>query len=144
VRFAYVGHHTGTAMNPLTGAVEPNGTSIVDVSDPANPNTSLTFRAQTHAGEEAGGAQMVRCLQRERSCHNGGAGEVVPCFDLWGPRRRKFMMSPIRPTPSRLTVIVEGLTGTHKNWWECDTGIAYLVGNKSSEGWKGGKSYEDL
>ena len=48
------------------------------------------------------------------------------------------MTSPIRSHPSRLTVIVEGLTGTHKNWWECDTGIAYLVANKSSEGWKGG------
>src|SRR5712664_1238409 len=34
---AFVGHHTGTAMNPLTGALEPNGTSIVDVTDPANP-----------------------------------------------------------------------------------------------------------
>ena len=32
---AYVGHHTGTPMNPLTGVVEPNGTSIVDVTDPA-------------------------------------------------------------------------------------------------------------
>ena len=31
---AYVGHHTGTMMNPLTGVVEPNGTSIVDVTDP--------------------------------------------------------------------------------------------------------------
>src|SRR5207247_2538891 len=23
--------------------------------------------------------------------------------------------------------VVTGLTSTHKNWWECDTGIAYLV-----------------
>jgi hypothetical protein len=29
--------------------------------------------------------------------------------------------------PNRLTVIVSGLRDTHKNWWECDTGIAYLV-----------------
>jgi hypothetical protein len=26
-----------------------------------------------------------------------------------------------------VTVIVSGLRDTHKNWWECDTGIAYLV-----------------
>src|SRR5881396_4039233 len=32
---AYVGHHGGRAKNPLTGADEDNGTSIVDVSDPA-------------------------------------------------------------------------------------------------------------
>jgi hypothetical protein len=27
--------------------------------------------------------------------------------------------------------IVDNLTGTHKSWWECDTGIAYLVANKA-------------
>src|SRR5262245_52931357 len=39
---AYVGHHGGTAeqpkvFNPLTRAEEFNGTSIIDVTDPANP-----------------------------------------------------------------------------------------------------------
>jgi hypothetical protein len=29
--------------------------------------------------------------------------------------------------PRRVTVIVSGLAGTHRNWWECDSGIAYLV-----------------
>ena len=29
--------------------------------------------------------------------------------------------------PTRVTVIVSGLRDTHKSWWECDTGIAYLV-----------------
>ena len=36
--------------------------------------------------------------------------------------------------PSRINVIVGGLTGTHKNWWECDTGIAYLVSGQP--GWR--------
>src|SRR5437870_10883884 len=39
---AYVGHHGGTPdvpkpRNPLTGQEEFNGTSIVDVTDPAHP-----------------------------------------------------------------------------------------------------------
>ena len=36
---AYVGHHGEGAghLNPLTGMVEPNGVSIVDVTDPTNP-----------------------------------------------------------------------------------------------------------
>src|SRR6516162_11301910 len=34
---AYVGHHGGKARNPLTGTEEENGTSIVDVTDPARP-----------------------------------------------------------------------------------------------------------
>jgi hypothetical protein len=29
--------------------------------------------------------------------------------------------------PTLLTKIIEGLKDTHKSWWECDTGIAYLV-----------------
>jgi hypothetical protein len=29
--------------------------------------------------------------------------------------------------PSIVSVVEKGLTGTHKNWWECDTGIAYLI-----------------
>jgi hypothetical protein len=39
---AYIGHHGGTdaipdPVNALTGKAEPNGTSIVDVTDPAHP-----------------------------------------------------------------------------------------------------------
>ena len=39
---AYIGHHGGTddipdPINPLTGKAEPNGTSIIDVTDPAKP-----------------------------------------------------------------------------------------------------------
>jgi hypothetical protein len=29
--------------------------------------------------------------------------------------------------PTLLIKIIEGLKDTHKSWWECDTGIAYLV-----------------
>jgi hypothetical protein len=36
--------------------------------------------------------------------------------------------------PALLTRIVEGLKDTHKSWWECDTGIAYLV--SGVEGWR--------
>ena len=46
--------------------------------------------------------------------------------------------SPMPAKPSKLTTVVDNLTGTHKSWWECDTGIAYLVANNSKEGWTGG------
>src|SRR6202140_5601123 len=65
---AYVGHHTGNAMNPLTRIVEPNGTSIVDVTDPAKPKYLAHIPGSTQGGEEAGGAQMVR----------GGSGSLLP------------------------------------------------------------------
>src|SRR5215468_10023174 len=74
---AYIGHHGGTPeipkpVNRLTGQAEFNGTSIVDVTDPAQP---------------------ALIWQRE--------GE---------------------------------LNDTHKSWWECDTGIAYLV--SGVPGWR--------
>ena len=34
---AFIGHHDGRALNPLTGETETSGTSIIDVTDPANP-----------------------------------------------------------------------------------------------------------
>src|SRR5690348_299485 len=34
---AYIGHHGGSQMNPQTGQQEYNGTSLVDVTDPAHP-----------------------------------------------------------------------------------------------------------
>src|SRR5437762_9138418 len=34
---AYIGHHGGQQRNALTGAMENNGTSIVDVTDPKQP-----------------------------------------------------------------------------------------------------------
>jgi hypothetical protein len=36
--------------------------------------------------------------------------------------------------PSRINVILSGLVDTHKSWWECDSGIAYLVSGKP--GWR--------
>jgi hypothetical protein len=61
---AYIGHHGGTAqvpqpVNPLTGRPEFNGTSILDVTDPAQPK--YLFHIPGEEGQdEAGGAQMVR------------------------------------------------------------------------------------
>src|SRR6266566_8428119 len=34
---AYIGHHGGSQLNPLTGKAEDNGTSIIDVTDPRQP-----------------------------------------------------------------------------------------------------------
>jgi len=61
---AYIGHHGGTddiptPVNPQTGKDEPNGTSIVDVTDPAHPKYLRHIPGQ-EGKYEAGGAQMVR------------------------------------------------------------------------------------
>src|SRR5215470_3474929 len=61
---AYIGHHGGTdeiptPVNPMTGKAEPNGTSIVDVTDPAKPKYLKHIPGQ-EGKYEGGGAQMVR------------------------------------------------------------------------------------
>src|SRR5690606_5889087 len=56
---AYVGHHGGMAENPITGRQESNGTSVVDVTDPANPRYIAHIPGEEGEGER-GGAQMVR------------------------------------------------------------------------------------
>ena len=51
---AYVGHHTGKQMNSITGVVEPNGTSIVDVTDPSRiPSICPTSRDRPRAETKA-------------------------------------------------------------------------------------------
>src|SRR4029077_18063394 len=40
------------------------------------------------------------------------------------------------PTPALVSTVVSNLTTRHQNWWECDTGIAYLVSYKKDEGWR--------
>jgi hypothetical protein len=43
--FAYVGHHPGSSINPLSGKMEPNGTSILAVSNPSLEPFSTSFPA---------------------------------------------------------------------------------------------------
>ena len=67
---AYIGHHGGTPevpkpLNPLTGQAEFNGTSIIDVTDPAKPKYLVHIPGQEGL-IEAGGAQMTRVCDGKR------------------------------------------------------------------------------
>src|SRR5215470_12097547 len=57
---AYIGHHGGSALNPLNGQTEPNGTSIVEVTNPQHPRYLYHLPGASGGTGEAGGAQMVR------------------------------------------------------------------------------------
>src|SRR5215471_21685035 len=56
---AYIGHHAGTMPNTLTGKMEDNGTSVVDVTNPRQPKYIAHIPG---GGEEQGPgqSQMVR------------------------------------------------------------------------------------
>src|SRR5213594_855868 len=118
---AYVGHHGGKARNPLTGVEEDNGTSIVDVTDPARPRY-LAHIPGASGGSEQGGAQMARVCERQGKTYLLRTfGNAVPNsgHEVWD------VTDPAKPT--KASTVVSGLTTTHKNYWECDTGTAYLV-----------------
>lgn len=126
---AYVGHHAGVQPNPLSGKIEPNGTSVVDVTDPKRPRYIAHIPGETGSG---GGAQMVRvCSGGELPHADKNKFYMLRSFgdsahEMWD------VTDPARP--SRLNVVVGGLRDTHKSWWECDSGIAYLVGG--AVGWR--------
>src|ERR1043165_7392407 len=124
---AYIGHHGGSQLNPLTGKQEDNGTSIVDVTDPKQPKylAHIPGEPARPGGGESGGAQMARVCDGSslpRADRNkvyllrtfGGSAHEI--WDVTDPAK-----------PNRVTVIVNGLRDTHKSWWECDTGVAFLV-----------------
>jgi hypothetical protein len=131
----YVGHHGGSEgaakpVNALTGNAEFNGTSILDVTNPRAPRLLAHIPGEEGLGE-AGGAQMVRvCSGKELPHGDPGKYYLLRTFgnswhELWD------VGDPSRP---RLVTRIGPVHGTHKNWWECDTGIAYLV--SGGEGWR--------
>ena len=121
---AYIGHHGGVQRNPITGMDESNGTSIVDVTDAKRPRYLAHIPGEEGEGE-GGGAQMTRVC----------SGSTLPRADKskvyllrsYGNSAHEVWDVSDPARPSRLLVLVEGLRNTHKNFWECDTGIAYVI-----------------
>jgi hypothetical protein len=121
---AYVGHMGGEAHNPLTGNREPSGTSLLDVTDPKAPKYLAHIPGEP-GQDETGGARTVRVC----------SGAELP----GGDRARTYMLRPFGAiayevwdvsnpaSPSRLTTVARALSTTGRIWWECNTGLAYLV-----------------
>jgi len=132
---AYIGHHGGTPdvpkpVNPLTGQPEFNGTSIVDVTDPAHPKY-LAHIPGTEGTYEEGGAQMTRVCDG-KALPKGDPNKTYLLRVFGGKGHEIYdVTDPAKPV---LIWHSEGLTDTHKSWWECDTGIAYLV--SGVPGWR--------
>jgi hypothetical protein len=125
----FVGHHAGTVVNPLTGNPEPNGTSIVDVTDPRSPvylhHLPSTFNSQ---------AQMVQTCDGSVLPGPGDDGRVY-LLRANGNREHQVWDVTDPTSPSLVSTPATGLAATHKNWWQCDTGIAYLDSDLRPDGW---------
>jgi len=131
----YVGHHGGIEkapkpVNSLTGQPEFNGTSIVDVTDPRTPRYLAHIPGEEGLGE-SGGAQMVRvCSGNELPKGEKGHFYLLRTFG----NSAHEIYDVTEPSKPALLSRIGPLKGTHKNFWECDTGIAYLV--SGVDGWR--------
>jgi hypothetical protein len=126
---AYIGHHGGQAFNPLTGVLERNGTSIVDVTDARHPRYLHHIPGPSGVGE-AGGAQMVRaCSARDlpHADQNADPGRNKQYLLRASANSHEVYDVTDPSNPTLVKTVVSKLKGTHKSWWECDTGIAHLV-----------------
>jgi hypothetical protein len=123
---AYAGHFNGTMLNPMTGAMEINGTSIVDVTDPTRP------KYLKHLIADKGGSRMAKLCNGEELPHgvrgatyllreNGAVSHEV--WDVTNPAKPVLVSTP-----------VTGQDVTHRNWWDCATGIAYIVAGATKPG----------
>ena len=141
----YLGNLTGNLLNPLTGKIEPNGTSIIDVTDVKHPK--FLFHIPGPPGAVGnGGAQMVRVCGGSLLPHGEkGKWYLLRAFGNAGPDKSHQIWDVTDPAaPKFLTTVVSGLSNTHKSWWECDTGIAYLVAGSKSDGWQQSGSAQHL
>jgi hypothetical protein len=133
---AYIGHHGGTPtvpmpLNSLTGQPEFNGTSIVDVTDPAHPQY-LAHIPGTPGNYEEGGAQMARVC--DGSTLPKGDPKKTYLLRVFGGKSHQIYDVTDPAKPSLIWQREGELNDTHKSWWECDTGIAYLV--SGVPGWR--------
>jgi hypothetical protein len=136
---AFVGTHGGSKPNPLKpgSPVELNGTMIIDVTDPKNPVDKLHIPAPA-AGAQTQSNRM--CLGSDLSGNAGNTsiymmrnvqGSAASGYEVWD------VTNVANPT---LVGELRNLRNTHKHWWECNTGIAYLPGSKIAPRWKQGQS----
>jgi hypothetical protein len=139
-RILFVGHHAGEAPNPLTGALERNGLSILDVTDPSAPQY-LAHVPPT--GPEASGTQHVQvcdgsALPRADRAKvyairtNGQLSYEV--LDVTDPAKPSFLTTIAETGVSSRPESDRGNRETHKFQWDCATGVAYL--NGTAPGWR--------
>lgn len=126
---AFVGTHGGTKPNPLKpgSPVELNGTMIIDITDPANPVEKFHIPAPL-AGAQTQSNRM--CLGADLP--GGMPGHVYMMRNVQGSSASGYEVWDVTELSSpQLVGEMRNLRNTHKHWWECKTGIAYLPGSRN-------------
>jgi hypothetical protein len=137
---AFAGTHNGAKPNPLKGGVvEQNGVMIIDASDPDRPVEKFHIPVPVAGGQ----SQSVRmCLGSDLP--KGTPGHVYLMRNVQGSSASGYEVWDVTNV-SNPTLVGEmrGLRNTHKMWWECKTGIAYMPGSRdvpAPNRWRTGQS----
>jgi hypothetical protein len=134
---AFVGTHGGSRPNPLKGGVvELNGVMVIDVTNPERP----VEKAHIPVPAAGGQSQSVRmCLGSDLP--RGMPGRVYLMRNVQGSTASGFEVWDVTNVSSPALVgAMRNLRNTHKHWWECNTGIAYMPGSRAVDNWRQGQS----
>lgn len=123
--WAYIGHHRGEELNPLTGKMEANGTTIVDVTNPQRPQIIKHLPGRRGAESRAVQVSIKHFDGKDYLLRNQESDEFTG-FEVWEvtDKAHPKLISTIGP-----------LQAAHKSWWDPKTGYAYLSGTQP--GWRG-------
>ena len=124
---AFAGTHGGSKPNPLKGGVvEPNGTMIVDITNPERPVEKFHIPVPVAGGQ----AQMARmCLGRDLP--GGRSDGVYLLRNIQGSSASGYEIWDVTNVSAPQPVAaLRGIRSTHKDWWECRSGIAYMPGSR--------------
>ena len=115
----------GTLPNPLNGnACEANGTMIIDVTDANNPVEVFHIPATT-----GGQSTMVRACRGDKLPGGDSNSVYIIRSVQGGPSSGYEQWDVTNPAAPRRLKALTGIRSTHKLWWECSTGIAYMPGS---------------
>lgn len=137
---AFAGTHGGSKPNPLNGGVvEQNGTMIIDVTRPDRPVETFHIPVPVAGGQ----AQMARmCLGSDLP--GGATGAVYLLRNIQGGSASGYELWDVTDTHKpRPVAALRGIRNTHKLWWECRSGLAYMPGSKdvpTPNRWRTGQS----
>lgn len=129
----YVGSGTGSAFNPLTHQKEECGVQIYDVTNAARPRFLANIPGLAAGGAPhvfvCGGNTLPAATKGDYYLltHRGDTKTNDGEEEIWN------VTNP--SAPALLTKVVTGLDAYHRSYWECDTGIAYVVAGAKTDGW---------
>jgi len=120
---------TYTAPNTLLpgSPCQANGTMIIDVTDPVNPVEKSLIPSPA-----GGQSQMTRmCLGSVLP--GGQPGKVYLLRNVQGGASAGYEQYDVTDVSNPVLLkALRNIRSTHKDWWECSTGISYMPGSKNA------------